>query len=88
MEKCTDEWQPSSQGNASYHRAIGLIINFNLIDKLDAGSRYTAIRVLIHVHVIKTCMCGLYKLRDSLIGLHCCRSELHRLASALRELWY
>lgn len=64
------------------------IINFNPIDTPDTSLHNTATHVLTHVHIVKTFMCTLYKLRDSLIGLHCCRSELHRLASDLRELWH
>lgn len=60
------------------------IINFNPI---DTSPHNTATHVLTHVHIVKTFICTLYKLRDSLIGLHCCRSELHRLASDLRELY-
>lgn len=64
---------------------IVFMINFNLA--ACTWTQHTAAQaVLTHVHVIKTCTRTLYKLHDSLIGLHCCRSEvLRRLAS---ELWH
>lgn len=52
------------------------VINFNIAACTWTTQCTAAQAVLTHVHVIKTSTRALYKLRDSLIGLHCCRSEV------------
>jgi len=56
-------------------RAPIVMINFNLTAYTWTTQHTAAQAVLTHVHVIKAYTRTLYKLRDNLIGLHCCRSE-------------
>lgn len=52
------------------------MINFNFTVCTWTTQHTAAQAVLVHVHVINTCTRTLYKLRDSLIAFHCCRSEV------------
>lgn len=67
-------WNSSSQGE---HRIVMFMINFNFAVYAWTTQHTAAQAVVTHVHVIKTCTRMLYKLRDSSIGLHCCRSEVY-----------
>lgn len=58
-------------------RIVMFVINFNFAVYIWTTQHTAAQAVLTHVHVIKTFMQTLYKLRDSLSGLHCCRSEVN-----------
>lgn len=67
-------WNSSFQGGL---RIVMFMINFNFTVCTVWTTRHTAAQtVLVHVHVINMCTRTLYKLRDSLIGFHCCRSEV------------